>query len=144
MSRYRGDFILPNVKDEPRRELARRVQPSIAHLVDSYDSWFLCTRRDRSRRWLWRLVRPFFFNKDATARWTTNSSFDQFGNALKTRDFAAAFLVEPFDLHVPTVVAPFDPVLAVDGERAEDHRHLVLRKKLCDGREHLSSAERQR
>src|SRR5678815_4530786 len=44
--------ILPNVKDEPRRERARLVLGdellSVASFRDSFDS----TSRDRSRRWL--------------------------------------------------------------------------------------------
>jgi hypothetical protein len=48
---------LPNVKDEPRRELARRVQDYDSNSVGSFRSSFGSTRRDRSRRWLWRLVR---------------------------------------------------------------------------------------
>ena len=46
----------PNVKDEPRRELARRVQHYISLSVVSLRNSFGRTRRDRSRRWLWRLV----------------------------------------------------------------------------------------
>jgi hypothetical protein len=40
-------LALPNVKDEPRRELAQSMRSMIC---------------DRSRRWLWRLVRPFVLN----------------------------------------------------------------------------------
>jgi hypothetical protein len=47
----------PNVKDEPRRELARRVQHYDSLSLVSFRSSFGRTRRDRSRRWLWRLVR---------------------------------------------------------------------------------------
>src|SRR5688572_4283217 len=50
----------PNVKDEPRRELARRVQHYDSTSVVSFRSSFGRTRRDRSRRWLWRLVRRLF------------------------------------------------------------------------------------
>jgi hypothetical protein len=50
---------LPNVKDEPRRELARRVQHYDSCTVVSFRSSFGRTRRDRSRRWLWRLVGLF-------------------------------------------------------------------------------------
>jgi hypothetical protein len=52
--------LLPNVKDEPRRELARRVPHYESISAGSYRSSFGRTRRDRSRRWLWRLVRRFF------------------------------------------------------------------------------------
>ena len=48
---------LPNVRDEPRRELARRVQHHDSLSAVSFRSSFDRTRRDRSRRWLWRLVR---------------------------------------------------------------------------------------
>ena len=50
----------PNVIDEPRRELARRVQHDDSLSVVSFQSSFGRTRRDRSRRWLWRLVGRFF------------------------------------------------------------------------------------
>ena len=42
----------PNVKDEPRRELARRVLHHDANSEVSFRSAFGRTRRDRSRRWL--------------------------------------------------------------------------------------------
>jgi len=48
--------LLPNVKDEPRRELARRVPHSELDSNPSFRSPFGRTRRDSSRRWLWRLV----------------------------------------------------------------------------------------
>jgi hypothetical protein len=48
--------LLPNVKDEPRRELARRVQDYDSLSVVSFRIFFGRTRRDRSQRWLWRLV----------------------------------------------------------------------------------------
>lgn len=51
--------LLPNVKDEPRRELARRVQDYDSPSAVSFRSSFGRTRRDRSRRWLWRLVSRF-------------------------------------------------------------------------------------
>jgi hypothetical protein len=47
----------PNVKDEPRWELARRVPHDDPHSAVSFRSSFGRTRRDRSQRWLWRLVR---------------------------------------------------------------------------------------
>ena len=50
----------PNVKDEPRRELARRVRHHDPPFVVSLRNSLGRTRRDRSRRWLWRLVRPIF------------------------------------------------------------------------------------
>jgi hypothetical protein len=56
-----GSFIteiLPNVKDEPRRELARRVRRDDLESAVSIQSSQGSTRRDRSRRWLWRLVSP--------------------------------------------------------------------------------------
>jgi hypothetical protein len=46
----------PNVKDEPRRKLARRVPPSELDSASPSQSSFGRTRRDSSRRWLWRLV----------------------------------------------------------------------------------------
>jgi hypothetical protein len=46
----------PNVKDEPRWELARRVQHYDSLSLASFRNSFDRTRRDRSRRWLWRLV----------------------------------------------------------------------------------------
>ena len=57
--RLRPLQILPNVKDEPRRELARRVQHYDSLSVVSFRTSFGRTRRDRSRRWLWRLVSRF-------------------------------------------------------------------------------------
>ena len=53
-------LLLPNVKDEPRRELARRVPQSELDSDSSFRGAFGRTRRDRSRRWLWRLVGPLF------------------------------------------------------------------------------------
>ena len=53
----------PNVKDEPRRELARRVPHSELDSDSSFRSSFGRTRRDSSRRWLWRLVRLFWFHR---------------------------------------------------------------------------------
>jgi len=50
---------MANVKDEPRRELARRVPQSELNSDSSFRSSFGRTRRDSSRRWLWRLVGPF-------------------------------------------------------------------------------------
>jgi len=50
---------LPNVKDEPRRELARRVPHSELDSDPSFRLSFGRTRRDSSRRWLWRLVGRF-------------------------------------------------------------------------------------
>jgi hypothetical protein len=47
---------LPNVKDEPRRELARRVERHDSLSAVSRRSSFGRTRRDRSQRWLRRLV----------------------------------------------------------------------------------------
>jgi len=52
-------FLPANVKDEPRRELARRVPQSELDSDSSFRSTFGRTRRDSYRRWLWRLVRPF-------------------------------------------------------------------------------------
>jgi hypothetical protein len=49
-------LFLPNVKDEPRRHLARRVPQSELDSEPSLRSTFGRTRRDRCRRWLWRLV----------------------------------------------------------------------------------------
>ena len=49
-------IFLPNVKDEPRRELARRVQQYDSLSEVSIRRSFGRTRRDRSRRWLRRLV----------------------------------------------------------------------------------------
>ena len=58
---------LPNVKDEPRRELARRVPHSEMDSDSSFRSSFGRTRRDSSRRWLWRLVGRFhFFSSEKT------------------------------------------------------------------------------
>jgi hypothetical protein len=58
LGRYNESY-LPNVKDEPRPQLARRVphtiQQSTASLLFSLNS----TRRDSCGRWLWRLVGPF-------------------------------------------------------------------------------------
>jgi hypothetical protein len=51
---------LPNVIGQPRRELARRVRHDDLDSVASSRDAFGSTRRDRSRRWLYRLVRPFF------------------------------------------------------------------------------------
>src|SRR5687768_6031775 len=51
-------LFLPNVKDEPRRELARRVPRSELDSDSSFRSTFGRTGRDSSRRWLWRLVGP--------------------------------------------------------------------------------------
>jgi len=56
-------MILPNVKDEPRRELARRVPQSELDSDSSFRNTFGRTRRDSSRRWLWRLVRLFSFHR---------------------------------------------------------------------------------
>jgi hypothetical protein len=55
-----ASIFLPNVKDEPRRELARRVPQSELRSESSFRLPFGRTRRDRSRRWLWRLVSHFF------------------------------------------------------------------------------------
>ena len=50
----------PNVKDEPRPWLARRVPNyDLGSVVSGRDS-FGSTRRDGHGRWLWRLVGPFF------------------------------------------------------------------------------------
>ena len=49
----------PNVKDEPRAERARRVQRYDPRADDSFRYTFESTRRDRSARWFWRLVRRF-------------------------------------------------------------------------------------
>src|SRR5688572_6306007 len=57
--RTRAMLLLPNVKDEPRRELACRVPHYDLLSVASFRDTFDRTRRDRSRRWLWRLVRRF-------------------------------------------------------------------------------------
>ena len=51
-------LLLANVKDEPRRELARRVPHSELNSDSSFRNTFGRTRRDSSRRWLWRLVSP--------------------------------------------------------------------------------------
>jgi hypothetical protein len=59
LTRAEEERILPNVKDEPRRELARRVPQYESPSVVSFRNSFGRTRRDRSRRWLWRLVRRF-------------------------------------------------------------------------------------
>jgi hypothetical protein len=59
LTRAEEERILPNVKDEPRRELARRVQLRDSLSEVSFRSSFGRTRRDRSRRWLWRLVGPY-------------------------------------------------------------------------------------
>ena len=47
----------PNVKDEPRRERARLVPGDDLLSVASFRVQLSSTSRDRSRRWLWRLVR---------------------------------------------------------------------------------------
>ena len=60
-------LFLPNVKDEPRRELARRVHHSVLDCDSSSRSSFGRTRRDSSRRWLWRLVGPIFLRKRRTS-----------------------------------------------------------------------------
>src|SRR4051812_43383726 len=56
-------LFLPNVKDEPRPRPARLLRPSIAHSVTSFDSAFVCRRRDGRGRWLWRLVRRFVLHR---------------------------------------------------------------------------------
>jgi hypothetical protein len=57
LTRAEEERILPNVKDEPRRELARRVPQSELDSDSSFRNSFGRTRRASSRRWLWRLVR---------------------------------------------------------------------------------------
>jgi hypothetical protein len=54
-----GGFSLPNVKDEPRPWLARRVRHDDLDSVASFGNSFGSTRRDGHGRWLWRLVRLF-------------------------------------------------------------------------------------
>jgi hypothetical protein len=62
------DCLMPNVKDEPRRELARRVQHYDLRSAASFRFHFSSTRRDRSRRWLWRLVGRYGEKKARGAR----------------------------------------------------------------------------
>jgi hypothetical protein len=52
--------LMPNVKDEPRAERARRVRQKEFRSDVSFRCAFGSTRRDRSARWLWCLVSPFF------------------------------------------------------------------------------------
>jgi hypothetical protein len=49
----------PNVRDEPRAERARRVPQCDFQSDASFQNTFGSTRRDRSARWLWRLVSRF-------------------------------------------------------------------------------------
>ena len=51
--------FLPNVKDEPRPWLARRVPHNDLDSGVSFRSSFDRTRRDSHGRWLWRLVSLF-------------------------------------------------------------------------------------
>jgi hypothetical protein len=53
---FLGFAFWPNVKDEPRRELARRVQDYDSLSTVSFRTFIRRTRRDSCRRWLWRLV----------------------------------------------------------------------------------------
>src|SRR5258707_11551446 len=52
----------PNVKDEPRPWLARRVRHEGVESEVSFRDAFDSTRRDSHGRWLWRLVRLVWFS----------------------------------------------------------------------------------
>ena len=66
------DRIRSNVKDEPRRDLARLVPHLDSHSVVSFRISFGRTRRDSSRRWLWRLVGPYPSNAEGALHRRTN------------------------------------------------------------------------
>jgi hypothetical protein len=82
---------MPNVKDEPRPQLARRVRLHDHNSVSSLRSSFYSTRRDSCGRWLWRLVRRFGGMKkkrtlprntmyEPAASWRSNAIFSSKNN----------------------------------------------------------------
>src|SRR5438132_987461 len=48
----------PNVKDEPRPQPARLLQPAGDNSAHAFGYTFVSRRRDGCGRWLWRLVGP--------------------------------------------------------------------------------------
>jgi len=64
--------FLPNVKDEPRPWLARRVPHDDLDSVVSSQSSFDRTRRDSHGRWLWRLVGPYLSTAEGALHRRTN------------------------------------------------------------------------